>query len=194
MNNVLAFYNNLSEQNNNTTPLRRFAVLRLAPSANNNQLFSHYETQAAAHNQAMFSNPFPNAGFDLCIPEKTMFEDEIQAKFVDLQVKAEMIYCDLDTNYITYSGYLVHPRSSMSKTPLLLANHTGIIDSGYRGSLIGAFRWLKVTNSTANYVVDPMTRLLQICHPTLCPILVEMVDESQLTSTERGAGGFGSTG
>jgi dUTP pyrophosphatase len=195
MNNILAFYNELRSQNNTnyTNNLRKFAVLRLAVSPNNNMLLHQYQPLINRHNQEMIINPFPNAGFDLLIPEQVIFDKEIQSKFIDLQVKAEMIYCDLDTNHNEYCGYLVHPRSSMSKTPLMLANHTGIIDSGYRGSLIGAFRWFK-TNNENNYIVEPMTRLLQICHPTLCPILIELIDENQLTSTDRGAGGFGSTG
>jgi dUTPase len=36
--------------------------------------------------------------------------------------------------------------------------------------------------------------LLQICHPSLCPIFIVFVEEDQLTTSERGAGGFGSTG
>jgi dUTP pyrophosphatase len=208
MNNVLTFYSNLvniltSEYTTNN--LRKFAVLRLAVSKNNNNLITQYEEQVNKHNKEMITNPFPNAGFDLFIPNSVVFDKEIQSKFIDLQVKAEMIYCDLDTNFIEYTGYLVHPRSSISKTPLMLANHTGIIDSGYRGSLIGAFRWLSDSewnskgvnernNNASSYSIEPFTRLLQICHPTLCPIIVEMVDEEQLTNTERGAGGFGSTG
>ena len=86
----------------------------------------------------------------------------------------------------------------MSKTPLMLANHTGIIDAGYRGNLIGAVRWLKDSeNNNVNnpeYILERHTRLLQICHPTLCPVFVYLVEEHDLTTTERGAGGFGSTG
>jgi dUTP pyrophosphatase len=203
MNNILAFYNNLRNNNNNNNnsnvALRRFAVLRLAIDPTDNILVSKYQHHAHAHNQEMLSNPFPNAGFDLFIPDTVKFDETVYSKFVDLKVKAEMIYCDLDLNSLTslerhqYCGYLIHPRSSISKTPLMLANHTGIIDSGYRGSLIGAFRWLP-TGDSPSYTVDPYTRLLQICHPSLCPILVEIVDASQLAVTERGAGGFGSTG
>ena len=77
----------------------------------------------------------------------------------------------------------------------MLANHTGIIDSGYRGSLIGAFRWLRSSNYVLpQYIVDKYTRLLQICHPTLCPIYVTLVDINDLSTSERGANGFGSTG
>ena len=44
------------------------------------------------------------------------------------------------------------------------------------------------------YTVEKHTRLFQICHPTLCPIFVVLVPESELNSSERGEGGFGSTG
>jgi dUTP pyrophosphatase len=71
----------------------------------------------------------------------------------------------------------------------MLANHTGIIDSGYRGSLIAAIRSLQFNT----YTVDPGTRLVQICHPTLCPIYVVVVNEDELSTSERGDGGFGST-
>ena len=72
----------------------------------------------------------------------------------------------------------------------MLANHTGVIDSGYRGFLIGAFRNL----SSDPYVVEKETRLLQVCHPSLYPIYVVISDETELSSTSRGEGGFGSTG
>jgi dUTPase len=77
----------------------------------------------------------------------------------------------------------------------MLANHTGIIDSGYRGSLIGAFRWLRSSDDDSrSYLVEQNTRLAQVCHPTLCPVYVVLVNERDLSNTERGAGGFGSTG
>jgi dUTPase len=42
--------------------------------------------------------------------------------------------------------------------------------------------------------VEKHTRLFQICHPSLCPVFVVLVDESELNLSERGDGGFGSTG
>ena len=81
------------------------------------------------------------------------------------------------------------------KTPLMLANHTGIIDSGYRGFVKGAFRHLNSVSNEQPYHVDKHTRLLQICHPSLCPVLVTIVEnESDLSDSSRGEGGFGSTG
>ena len=67
----------------------------------------------------------------------------------------------------------------------------GIIDSGYRGNIIGAFlNW-----SDNTYNMDAYSRPIQITAPDLCPILVEMVDSvDELGTTERGEGGFGSTG
>ena len=91
------------------------------------------------------------------------------------------------------------PRSSISKTFLRLANSRGIIDSGYRGPLIGVFDIMNTTNNSnqnLNLLVRRHDRVTQICAPGLEPILVEIVSylEELGERTERGAGGFGSTG
>ena len=44
------------------------------------------------------------------------------------------------------------------------------------------------------YMVEQYSRLTQICAPDLRPILVKLVDETFFEETERGSGGFGSTG
>jgi dUTP pyrophosphatase len=86
------------------------------------------------------------------------------------------------------SGYYLYPRSSISKTPLIMANSVGIIDHGYRGNIMA-----KVLNtSNEPYQVKAGERLFQLCMPTLVPFIVKFVD--QLDATERGEGGFGSTG
>jgi dUTP pyrophosphatase len=181
-----------------------YAVLKLCVR---DDLRALYESHVQKHNESLDANTYSNAGFDLFIPENTVFETAIQTKFVNLGVKCDMIYCkknmahmlsyaenqEPDDNLpvgISYkTGFYVYPRSSMSKTPLMLANHVGIIDSGYRGELIAAFRSFE-----EGYTIPERTRLLQICHPTLCPIFVVLVPESEMSVTERGAGGFGSTG
>lgn len=176
-------------------PRKQFAILRLYIDSEDQELLDLYEGHIKNHNRAMFSDVYANSGFDLFVPQETVFEKDVQTQMVSMQVKTEMTYCDVDRGYEQPTGFLMHPRSSLSKTPLMLANHTGIIDSGYRGWLIGAFRWLKSDISTANYVVEKHTRLLQVCHPSLCPIFVELVnDENSLSTTVRGSGGFGSTG
>ena len=74
--------------------------------------------------------------------------------------------------------YYVFPRSSISKTPLRLANSVGIIDSGYRGELMA-----KVDNiSKEDYVVEQYQRLFQMCNGNLLPFtnmkLVDTLDEN----------------
>lgn len=199
------FYMNSFFQENTMTD---YAVLKIAVDDRLHELYhAHVET----HNATISHNLFPNAGFDLFVPQTETFDAPFAVRFVNLGVKCEMIYCNKsvakmidaqkeatasDTEVeaavgISYhTGYYMFPRSSIAKTPLMLANHTGIIDSGYRGHLIAAVRSL----SPAPYVVAENTRLFQICHPSLCPVFVVMVPEAELTSTARGAGGFGSTG
>jgi dUTPase len=75
----------------------------------------------------------------------------------------------------------------------MLSNHTGIIDSGYRGPLIAAMRLLP-HDKEGDYTIEKHTRLVQICHPSLCPVYIVECSESDLSETERGDGGFGSTG
>jgi len=170
-----------------------FAILKLAVLDPN--MIPFYETKIEAHNKNFETHEFADSGFDLMLPKKATFNKLFVHKFVDMEVKAEMVYCDTITNTIINSPFQLFPRSSISKTPLMLANHTGIIDSGYRGNLIGAFRALYFHNDDDNsYLVEKHTRLLQVCHPSLCPIYVILVNEDELSNTERGSGGFGSTG
>lgn len=176
------FLNNLGVGNSN------YMILKLFVNPNNTELQSMYETHVQKHNYDVIHSAFPNAGFDLFIANNVAFSQPINSVFVDLEVQCEMVGADgLSTAFYLY------PRSSISKTPLMLANHTGIIDSGYRGKMIAAFRCL--SPDIANFVAEKGTRLVQICSPTLTPILVQIVyNENELSTTERGAGGFGSTG
>jgi dUTP pyrophosphatase len=181
-----------------------FAVLKLAVNPSDPELNELYKTHVDNHNAALTFAAFPNSGFDLFVPQETVFDKDFVAKFVDLKIKGEMMYYDqnmeedLEGEEVTLRGgsfscaYCIYPRSSISKTPLVLANHVGIIDSGYRGTMMAAVR--KLPHDAATYVVEKHTRLFQICHPTLCPVFVVLVDESELNSSERGDGGFGSTG
>ena len=84
---------------------------------------------------------------------------------------------------------LVFPRSSIRKYDLSLTNCVGVIDSGYRGELQATFRKHKGVASTTYAVGDRVAQIMIIPHP---PIEFEVSDE--LSNTERGEGGFGSTG
>lgn len=91
------------------------------------------------------------------------------------------------------TGYvgLIFPRSSISKKDLLLANSVGVIDSGYRGEIKCRFK------ITGEYEVeesfykpgDKIAQLLILPYPT-----IELVEEDELSDSERGEGGFGHTG
>ena len=69
-----------------------------------------------------------------------------------------------------------------------MANCVGIIDSGYRGPIMCALDNI----SDIEYVVKRGTRLVQICGPTLEPVTFKL--KTELSTTTRGSGGFGSTG
>ena len=81
---------------------------------------------------------------------------------------------------------LIFPRSSIRKTDLILSNSVGVIDSGYRGEIQATF---KRSGVYAYAVGDRICQIMIIPHP---PIEFEEADE--LSDTERGDGGFGSTG
>ena len=81
---------------------------------------------------------------------------------------------------------LVFPRSSIRKTDLVLSNSVGVIDSGYRGEIQVTF---KKTGLNKYEIGDRGAQLIIIPYP---PIEFEEVNE--LSNTERGEGGFGSTG
>ena len=83
---------------------------------------------------------------------------------------------------------LLFPRSSVSKTSMSLANSVGVIDSGYRGEIMLKYRHVGGSNSI--YVSeDRVGQLMIIPHPR-----IELIEVEELSSTERGKGGFGSTG
>jgi dUTP pyrophosphatase len=104
-----------------------------------------------------------------------------------------IIYLCPDTKYKQNVGYYLYARSSTgSKTPLRLANHVGIMDSGYRGDVMGVFD----NRRNEAYEVSAGQRLLQICPPDISyPTYVIIVNNlDDLGSTSRGAKGFGSSG
>ena len=162
------------------------SILKVALTNSDPDFKTQYENHIQNHNHSMLTDNFPNAGFDLLIPKNTTIPvGQATSTLVPLDIKCEMV----DNKYDSM-GYYMYARSSISKTPLMLANHVGIIDSGYRGVLMAAFRNLDLLQ----YNIQSNTRLVQITNPSLSPIFVELVDESELSTTARGSGGFGSTG
>jgi dUTP pyrophosphatase len=89
------------------------------------------------------------------------------------------------------SGYvgLVFPRSSVTEKDLILKNSVGVIDSSYRGSV--KFRFMRLARGPANFynIGERIGQLIIIPYPQ-----IELEESEELSNSERGDGGFGSTG
>ena len=211
-----SFMNNLTPNNNGNALLPsllniydKVMVLRVFLDSDDDHLRDMYRNAALAHNNKLLTNmSHIDAGFDLFAPGSESqlhffgpgWPQKSPVNKLDFKICcAARMHADTGKNYNT--GYYMHPRSSLSKTQLRLANSTGIVDAGYRGHLIGMFDVVNIPpNSPADRVSDysgmKYDRYLQICAPGLVPIVVEIVDSlgDLGDETERGAGGFGSTG
>ena len=88
-------------------------------------------------------------------------------------------------------GYvgLVFSRSSIRKYDLDLANSVGIIDSGYRGEIQVTFSKKRGVGSRKYNVGDRICQLMIIPFPA-----VNFIETNELSDSERGTGGHGSTG
>jgi len=88
-------------------------------------------------------------------------------------------------------GYvgLLFPRSSISKTDLTLRNSVGIIDSGYRGEITFKFNNILMSSCEPYNVKERIGQLIIMPYPT-----IEFEEVEELSTTERGEGGYGSTG
>jgi dUTP pyrophosphatase len=109
-----------------------------------------------------------------------------------------------EKNYVSYKtglaveipeGFvgLLFPRSSNSKMDLILTNSVGVIDSGYRGEI--ELRYKLVSNGVTPSIVgtynigDRVGQLIIIPYPS-----IEFQEVTELSTTERNTGGYGSTG
>ena len=88
-------------------------------------------------------------------------------------------------------GYvgLVFPRSSVRNQDLILSNCVGVIDSGYRGELQATFKKTQGLDSIKYKVGERGAQIIILPYPT-----IYMTEVPELLDTERGSGGFGSTG
>lgn len=84
---------------------------------------------------------------------------------------------------------LIFPRSSIRNYDLDLSNSVGVLDSGYRGELIFTFNKTKFDSSRIYYPGDRIGQLLIVPYPH-----IELEEAEELSESERGANGHGSTG
>jgi len=190
---------NMISQNNPSQDLNtiylnkydKYMYLKILIDSDDKELKKKYIESINERNLKFINNvEHIDAGFDLFSPEeKTLTSDGVNKLDYKIICSAKMIH----KNKSTYNtGFYMYPRSSISKSKIRLANNVGIIDSGYRGHLIGMFD--VIYDDTT--IVNKFERHLQICAPGLVPIIVEMVNsvEELGEKTIRGDGGFGSTG
>ncbi len=123
-----------------------------------------------------------SAGMDLhaCIKEEiTINPGEIKVIPTGLTIALE------NENYVAY----IYARSGLAiKHGITLANCVGVIDSDYRGEVC-----VGLTNiSEESYTITPDERIAQLVIAPVC--ICDAVEVEELDDTERGTGGFGSTG
>ena len=131
--------------------------------------------------EAYVSRPYEerDAGFDLFSAETNC----TGASRIDQQCVAA--YYDNSRNL--FRAFWLLPRSSISRTPLRMANSVGLIDAGYRGPIMAAVDGVSPVREN--------TRLFQLVTPDLLPWDdVRIVSAIPGGPTARGTGGFGSTG
>lgn len=93
--------------------------------------------------------------------------------------------------HISDPGYaaMILPRSGMGhKHGIVLGNLVGLIDSDYQGQLMVS-TW---NRGQTEFVLNPMERLAQLIIVPVMQVEFNVVEE--FDSSQRGAGGFGSTG
>lgn len=157
-------------------------ILYIYLDSQDSELKQKYVESVQKHNEQIVSE-YPDSGFDLFNPCEIVINDTSKY-LLNTQIK-----CAMFDNNKSRSFYL-YARSSISKTNFRLANNVGIIDSGYRGDIIGVFDIINHNVSMEKY-----SRLLQICSGDLKPFNVIILDTPEcLGLTTRGSGGFGSTG
>ena len=124
---------------------------------------------------------------------------------VTVQISKDGMYVEYGTGIAVEipEGYvgLLFPRSSISKTSLVLANHVGVVDSGYRGEIKFRFKDTKMKTrvmygieqfhcgDTAYEVGERIGQLMIIPYPK-----IQFEEVEELETADRGDAGFGSTG
>lgn len=137
-----------------------------------------------------------DSGFDLpamsdyCISTK---QQQLECGFIkSTPIKFGISCCMVDNQTNKTVGYYLYPRSSFHKYNLIVANHIGIIDAGYRGSITGMVKPLHLTEKEEMFSIKKGTKLFQLCAPDLSHFDIKIVNS--LPESSRGNKGFGSTG
>jgi len=174
-------------------------VLHLFILSNDDNVKKLYQEKVTSHNDKINKSQFPDSGFDLLMPFINFIHFE-KNNISDITYKLPQgVKCAMyNVKEDHYVGYYLYPRSSIIRTSLRLANSVGIIDAGYRGEIIAVVDNIDKSRDLKAVIGEyarQNERLFQICAPDLSAFYVKIVEiEEELGITERGSGGFGSTG
>lgn len=139
---------------------------------------------------------------DAKLPTKAHSDDagfDLYAHSMDYDNDGNIVY-GTGVAFEIPKGYvgLLFPRSSNAKKDLILSNSVGVLDSGYRGEVTFKFKIFYpsvahhgfVHNSTNDYEIgDRIGQIIIMPYPE-----IEFVEVDDLSETERGDGGYGSSG
>lgn len=118
-----------------------------------------------------------------------------------MEVKDGYIHYGLGCSVELPEGWqaLLFPRSSISNMDLVLTNSVGVVDSGYRGELGARFKIIPPVESSPDNIPSEFAKTYKVgdrvCQIQFLPLpqyTLELVEE--LTDSQRGVGGFGSSG
>jgi dUTP pyrophosphatase len=128
-----------------------------------------------------------DVGFDLVAAQ----DPEIQR-----DKNGDILYIQYDTQLRIQppAGYftLLFPRSSISKTNLVLANSVGVIDQSYRGNILVRFKYISTNHKGfPQNIYKKGDRIAQL---VFMPAVIPALQEGEVDETLRNSSGFGSTG
>lgn len=119
-----------------------------------------------------------DAGFDMTCTRYEVTNGELFTYHTDIAV-------EIPEGYVG----LLFPRSSIYKQDLFLTNSVGVVDSGYRGDVMFKFKPISSEVKQHYQVGDRIGQLIIIPYPN-----AEFVEADELSDSERGEGGYGSSG
>jgi dUTP pyrophosphatase len=111
-----------------------------------------------------------------------------------IQKRSNIFFFDTGISVEPPTGYYTElvPRSSIYKQDFIMTNSIGIIDQGYRGLIMMPMRYVGNGNGLAAAEKLIGERIGQLILKQLIPFQIKICDE--LSETQRGEGGFGSSG
>lgn len=123
-----------------------------------------------------------SAGYDLC----ACIEEDVVIKKGQIVKIPTGISAEINTNE---AALMIYARSGLaSKNGVTLVNCVGVVDSDYRGEIVVPL----INLGNDDYIIEKGARIAQL---VVTPVILPEIEEvSELSDTDRGSGGFGSTG